>query len=55
MKPATLTLLAALIMATAACAPMTDPATRLSTSNDSGCRFTPDTCADLHSVDASVR
>jgi hypothetical protein len=54
MKPVTLTLLAAMIMATAACAPMTDTATRLSTSNDSGCRFTPDTCADLHKTRASI-
>ncbi len=53
MKPATLTLLAALILATAACAPTTGPATRLSTSN-AACAFTPDTCAALHSVRASV-
>lgn len=54
MKPVTLALLAALILGTAACSPMTDPATRLSTGNDSPCRFTADACADLHKVRAST-
>jgi hypothetical protein len=53
-SPATLTLLAALLLATAACAPKVDTASRLSTINTT-CAFTPDACADLHSVDASVR
>jgi hypothetical protein len=51
--PLALTLLAALVLGTAACTPMADPATRLSTGNGE-CRFQPDTCTDLHRVRAST-
>jgi hypothetical protein len=49
-----MTLLAALLLATAACAPAADTASRQSTGNSAPCTFAPATCADLHSVRAST-
>lgn len=54
MKSLALTLMAALTLATAACVPVEGPATRLSPPPEAACRFTPDTCADLPKVSASV-
>jgi hypothetical protein len=53
-SPLSLTLVAALLLATAACAPKVEPASRLSTGSAAPCAFSPDTCADLHSARASI-
>jgi hypothetical protein len=46
--------LAALLAATSACAPKPAETTRLSTQGETGCAFSPDTCADLHKTRASI-
>lgn len=47
-------LFATLLAATSACAPKPAETTRLSTQNQTGCAFSPDTCADLHKTRAST-
>jgi hypothetical protein len=47
-SPARLAPLAALLMALAACAPMPEPGTRLSTQADPACAFAAGSCESLH-------